>query len=309
MMLAWRTQDKAVYPASRDDVPSRATSASCPQDARSGRGRPSTTSCLVDADMEDSISTSVGTLRGLPVRMEHSPSFFPSPLLSDYDDNDNDDDDHDPEREDELHLLSEHEHDSSAPDSPASSSSFPSLSSSAFFSSAPDVDGQDSSDHHDATSGLIIPSLTLPPALRHPTSYGQNLGSVRLLVVGRNGVGKSLLASVLLDRNEDVVEVGAPKDVPGGRLLRASTYWIEEKDEHGLEHFEPARNVELVELNGYEGDESVRVTFRLYSYFRLIRFLFSMRHLYKLHWTSSQHRSIPFWGYWTLQLPPLYSPT
>jgi predicted GTPase len=80
---------------------------------------------------------------------------------------------------------------------------------------------------------------------------------VRILVLGRKGVGKSSLASLLLEGNEDVVEVGTWEAVRGGKALRASTYWIEHKDAHGLEKYEAARNVEIVELDGYEHSDDV----------------------------------------------------
>jgi hypothetical protein len=170
--------------------------------------------------MQADISTSVGTVRGLPERLVLPVlSTPPSPTISD---------------DDSL---------ASAPDSPASSSSFPSLSSSVFLSSA--AGGSPAHTHHaHPDPGLIIPSLALPPALRPPTAAGQALGALRLLVVGGAGV----LADVLLDRNDDVVHADAWAPVRGGRARRASTAWIEHRDAHGLEHVEPARNVELIEL-------------------------------------------------------------
>ncbi|KAI0311756.1 hypothetical protein OF83DRAFT_722876 [Amylostereum chailletii] len=129
----------------------------------------------------------------------------------------------------------------SPPDSPDSISSFPSLSSSFFFSSAA------ASPPHDAhsTEGLIIPSLTLPDALRQPTPYGKTLGDLRLIVLGDH-------ASFLLEGNEDVVDKGSPESVvgvDGATLVRASTDWIEHRDAHGLERFEPAHNVEILEVS------------------------------------------------------------
>jgi predicted GTPase len=113
------------------------------------------------------------------------------------------------------------------------------------------------SDHNGPTQGLIIPSLTLPAALRRPTPYGQTLGEVRILLLGRKGAGKTLLSSILLDGNEDVVEVGSWESGDDGEVIRASTYWIEHKDAHGLEKYEPAHNVELTEIAGYEQDSNV----------------------------------------------------
>ncbi|KAF6751192.1 hypothetical protein DFP72DRAFT_1071739 [Ephemerocybe angulata] len=127
-------------------------------------------------------------------------------------------------------------------------------------------------------AGLVIPSLMLPPALKRPTPYGQTLGEVRLLVLARQGHavhGRGFLASLLLDNNEDVVEVGEWEDPAdrvqwagnyddevdeemvqlgkaGAKVLRASTDWIEHTDAHGLEKYEPMRNVEVVELPSYD---------------------------------------------------------
>ncbi|TFK29419.1 hypothetical protein FA15DRAFT_663956 [Coprinopsis marcescibilis] len=172
----------------------------------------------------------------------------------------------------------------SPPDSPAESvSSLPSVTSSFFFSSAAPSPGhlsrplsdheheQDRASNHShesATRGLIIPSLALPPALRRPTPYGQTLGEVRLLVMGRQGAGKSFLTGLLLEDNEEVVDVASWEDpvgedgegdeemvilgMSGAKVLRASTAWVEHTDGHGLEKFEPAKNVEIVELPGYD---------------------------------------------------------
>jgi GTPase SAR1 family protein len=92
----------------------------------------------------------------------------------------------------------------------------------------------------------------LPAALRRPTPYGQTLGDLRLLVLGSEGAGKSFLTSVLLDDNEDVIDVGEWEEAEYGRVLRASTDWVEHTDAHGLEKFEPTRNVEIIELPGYD---------------------------------------------------------
>ncbi|KAF9026812.1 hypothetical protein BDZ89DRAFT_1016009 [Hymenopellis radicata] len=141
----------------------------------------------------------------------------------------------------------------SPPDSPSSESvsSMPSVSSSFFFSSAAasPPHSQPHSDHaRESTQGLIIPSLTLPEALHQPTPYGQTLGDLRLLVVG----GKDFLAKLLLEDNQDIVDEGQWEDTGFGRILRASTDWIDHRDAHGLEKFEPSRNVEINELPGYE---------------------------------------------------------
>ena len=145
----------------------------------------------------------------------------------------------------------------SPPDSPSSDSvsSFPSVSSSFFFSSAatsPPHSRPQSDEARDSTQGLIIPSLTLPSALRRPTAYGQTLGDLRILVLGSETAGKNFLTGLLLDDNEDVVDTGQWEEAEYGRVLRASTDWIEHRDAHGFEKFEPARNVEIVELPGYD---------------------------------------------------------
>lgn len=188
----------------------------------------------------------------------------------------------------------------SPPDSPGpsrspsidsvSESSLPSVSSSFFFSSsAPGSPGRSHpgsypsshphSDHghdhdHDQDDvhgklhtrfgehGLIIPSLTLPDALRRPTPFGQTLGNLKVLVLGGQGAGKSFLTGLLLEDNEDVVDVGTWEDWNGGsdsygKVLRASTDWVEQRDVFGLERYEPTRNVEIVELPGYSHDADV----------------------------------------------------
>ncbi|THH21410.1 hypothetical protein EW146_g127 [Bondarzewia mesenterica] len=142
----------------------------------------------------------------------------------------------------------------SPPDSPDSISSFPSLSSSFFFSSAA-ASPPHSHSHLDqdrgSTHSLIIPSLTLPSALRPPTPYGKTLGEVRLLILGGEISGSSSLSSMLLESNEDVVDVGMSEPTENGFVQRASTDWIEHRDAHGLEKFEPSNNIEILELPGY----------------------------------------------------------
>lgn len=172
-----------------------------------------------------------------------------------------------------------------------SESSLPSVSSSFFFSSsAPGSPGrshpgsypsshphsehgndhehqhydQDSQRSDDHGSGLIIPSLTLPDALRRPTPFGQTLGNLKILVLGGQGAGKSFLTGLLLEDNEDVVDVGTWEDWSGcqdayGKVLRASTDWFEQHEVFGLERYEPTRNVEIVELPGYSHDADVSV--------------------------------------------------
>lgn len=83
------------------------------------------------------------------------------------------------------------------------------MSSSFFYSSGP------ASPHHQPYSRdeteelrLVIPSLTLPSALPHATAYGQSLGDLRLLLLGGKGIGKTTLANLLLEGNEEVVDIG-----------------------------------------------------------------------------------------------------
>lgn len=170
-------------------------------------------------------------------------------------------------------IASSPESSPSPPDSPSTTdsvSSLPSVSSSFFFSSSaaassphqgsnPRSGSSPQSEHGlDQEHGLIIPSLTLPDALKRPTPFGQTLGDLRLLVLGAQA-GKSFLTSLLMEDNEDVVEVGMWEDSDdhAGKVLKASTDWVEVKDGLGLERFEPLRNVEIVELPGYGYDTDI----------------------------------------------------
>jgi len=169
-----------------------------------------------------------------------------------------------------------------------SESSLPSVSSSFFFSSSaagspgrsrngsyPHSEQEQDRDHPLGHT-FVIPSLALPPALRQPTPFGQTLGVLRLLVLGAQGAGKSFLTGLLLEDNEDVVEVGTwedweegvsavdadnKSDVNGsfgyGKVLKASTEWLERRDSYGSDRYEPARNVHIVELPGYSQDADV----------------------------------------------------
>jgi hypothetical protein len=153
----------------------------------------------------------------------------------------------------------------SPPDSPSSGSvsSFPSVSSSFFFSStAPSPpQSQPPSGHlRELTEGLIIPSLTLPSALRRPTAYGQTIGDLRIVVLGNQGAGKTFLANLLLEDNEAVVDFGTWENTEHGKVLYASTDWIEHSDAHGLEKYEPTRNIEVIELSSYVPTSDVRVS-------------------------------------------------
>ncbi|RPD61816.1 hypothetical protein L226DRAFT_534000 [Lentinus tigrinus ALCF2SS1-7] len=180
-------------------------------------------------------------------------------------------DDH-PESHSPYRPSSPHSAFQSEPGSPSgdSVSSFPSVGSSFLFSSGPttpphpghsESEVEDEGELGDSTSGLVIPSLTLPSPSRRPSPYGQTLGDVRLLLLGPRGADLAAIASQLVDDNEDVVEVGLWEEdrsedraTRGKRnaILRVSTHWVEHRDRHGLERVEPARNVEIVQLPPYD---------------------------------------------------------
>ena len=149
----------------------------------------------------------------------------------------------------------------SPPGSPDSISSFPSLSSSFFFSSAaasPPYTHTHLEQDRELTQGLIIPSLTLPAALRQPTPHGKTLGDIRLLALGSADPAASPIAGILLEGNEDVVDVGPSQVTNDGLVIRASTDWIEHNDAHGLEKFEPSRNVEILDVSILSSTGEVR---------------------------------------------------
>jgi hypothetical protein len=151
----------------------------------------------------------------------------------------------------------------SPPDSPDSISSSPSLSSSFFFSSAaasPPHPHVHIEQDREPAQGLIIPSLTLPAALRQPTPYGKTVGDLRILVLGSADPGGSSIADVLLEDNEDVVDVGPSEVTRNGRIVRASTDWAEHRDAHGLEKFEPTHNVEILDISNLTSVGEVRLT-------------------------------------------------
>jgi len=61
-----------------------------------------------------------------------------------------------------------------------------------------------------------------------------------------------------VEDNEDIVDVGSWEDADHGcSVLYASTDWIEHSDEHGLEKFEPSKNVEVIKVPGYEHNDDV----------------------------------------------------
>ncbi|TFY64575.1 hypothetical protein EVG20_g5896 [Dentipellis fragilis] len=188
-----------------------------------------------ESGSECPISTSISTIRRIPISPLDMPSMSSQPSSP---------------RSSAL---------PSPPDSPDSISSFPSLTSSFFFSSAaasPPHSHTHLEHGRDSTQGLIIPSLTLPAALRQPTAYGKTIGDVRLLVLGSEEAGDASLPSLLLEDNDDLVDVGTRETTDNGSVFRASTDWIEHRDAHGLERFEPANNVEIAELPAYsDGDD------------------------------------------------------
>ena len=90
--------------------------------------------------------------------------------------------------------------------------------------------------------------------LPHPSPYGQTLGDLKLLILGSNGIGKTTLANLLLESNDDIVHVSGWER----NVLTASTDWLDHEDNAGLERYEPALNIQITELPGYDpqGDVS-----------------------------------------------------
>ena len=146
----------------------------------------------------------------------------------------------------------------SPPDSPSggSVSSLPSIGSSFFYSSAaaspPHIHVAEEPPE-DSALRLVIPSLTLPVTLPHPSPYGQTLGDLKLLILGSKGIGKTTLANLLLESNDDIVHVSGWE----GNVLTASTDWLDRDDHVGLEKYEPALNVQITEIPGYDPQEDV----------------------------------------------------
>jgi predicted GTPase len=81
-----------------------------------------------------------------------------------------------------------------------------------------------------------------------------------LLVLGARGTGKSSLINQLVsvEENEEVLDFSGWEDCDGVLAMKASTHWLEHRDAHGLEKFEPAKNVEIVELPGYDQSDEVK---------------------------------------------------
>lgn len=126
--------------------------------------------------------------------------------------------------------------------------------------------------------GLVIPSLTLPPPLSaensaggantsadstgggngrvqrtrhrpqaHQNPYGETLGSLELFIFGRKGSGKTAIANMLVEGNDDVVSVLGWDDAMG--TLTASTAWKDARTRRG------ARNVRITEVRGFSEEE------------------------------------------------------
>ena len=186
-----------------------------------------------------------------------------------------------------------------SPSSPSgdSVSSFPSVSSSFLFSSQPATPPQidaEPAGHLDAqaddNSELIIPSLTLPSLVKPPTAYGKTLGDLKLIVLARRGSESELelLLKLLADEeHEDLIDVGHWEDFvvdpdsldvfqTGIRgqptIRRVSSDWIEHRDAHGLEKYEPSRNIEIVHLPDYDSDQDVSFS-RVACLFSMTSFL------------------------------------
>ncbi|THV01931.1 hypothetical protein K435DRAFT_853349 [Dendrothele bispora CBS 962.96] len=176
----------------------------------------------------------------------------------------------------------------------ASNSSFPSVSvsSSFFFSSAahsPHTQSEGGNASEGASQGLIIPSLALPEALHRPTPWGKTLGDLRVLIVdlvGEEGEHQhqssesqflsqtasssphednmTTLIKDLLRENEDVVEVDVDWEwdevghVPV-RVLYASTDWIEHSDPHGLEKYDPTKNIQFLDVGKNDVEDIKRI--------------------------------------------------
>ncbi|KAF2863390.1 hypothetical protein K470DRAFT_292847 [Piedraia hortae CBS 480.64] len=121
----------------------------------------------------------------------------------------------------------------------------------------------------DAETGLVMPSIAV--SARHPlTERGQQLGRIKVMVVGRRGVGKSSLIRSIVRASEDVVHstpAAAVAEYPDVWEVRASTrtypdWWKERGCAMGEGVLEP--NLCLVDTPGVE-DERGRS--QIMSYF------------------------------------------
>ncbi|KAK7692982.1 hypothetical protein QCA50_004623 [Cerrena zonata] len=202
-------------------------------------------------DDEPSTSSSVGTLRGVPLSLTITP-----PDITDLTNS---------------HPASPHSS-LPSPSSPSgdSVSSFPSVSSSFLFSSGPttppqiDVDLTGEPPETEGSHELVIPSLTFPSPIRRPTPYGKTIGDVKLLVLSRSGVDAEDFIRVLADEQcEDYVHVGPWENLDldylglegSGRHISISTDWVEHEDVHGLERYEPQRNINITHLPEYDSHD------------------------------------------------------
>jgi len=71
--------------------------------------------------------------------------------------------------------------------------------------------------------------------------------------LGEKGIGKTTLANLLLESNDDIVHVSGWE----GNVLAASTDWLDHEDNNGLEKFEPALNVQITEVPGYDSQGDI----------------------------------------------------
>lgn len=116
--------------------------------------------------------------------------------------------------------------------------------------------------------GLVIPSLMLPPpvsssegttgssrggrghrgrhgAHHHQSAYGETLGSLELFIFGRRGSGKTAIANLLVDGNDDVISTAGWHN----GTLTASTCLRDSHSKRGL------RNVRITEIEGFDEEE------------------------------------------------------
>ena len=80
------------------------------------------------------------------------------------------------------------------------------------------------------------------------------MGDLRLPILGGERIEETTLTNLLLESSDDIVHVSGWE----GDVLTASTDWLDHEDNKGLEKFEPAMNVQIVRLPGYDpqGDVS-----------------------------------------------------
>ena len=62
----------------------------------------------------------------------------------------------------------------------------------------------------------------MPAVLRQSTPYGKTLGDIHLLTLGNADPAAFLIAGILLEGNEDVVDVGPSEVTNDGLVVRAS---------------------------------------------------------------------------------------